>query len=126
EKKLGKCPATLKELLTHFSGAELFISGIPLLTFFRISNDPPLSHLEWAPEWHIDQFTVKWRAAGSERKNDWAIAMTNYGGLILLDKDETVTEWDTGEARWLVKDLPFDEWIEKIMKEGEAIMAEET
>ena len=37
---------------------------------------------------------------GVNREGDWAIAMTNYGGLILLDKNENIHEWDTGEHRW--------------------------
>jgi hypothetical protein len=125
EKELGKLPTTLKEMLGRFNGAELFCSAGPSVTIFRISTIPPLPPLEWAPEWCIDAFTPKWRAVGSNRQRDWAIAMTNYGGLILLDGDGTIKEWDTGQSIWLVRNLPFSEWIEKEIHEGE-IMIEET
>lgn len=121
EKDLGKLPATLKAMLKCFNGAELFLRSFSL---FRISTVPPLPPFEWAPEWCIDAFTPKWRAAGSNRQGDWAIAMTNYGGLVLLDANETIKEWDTGQSTWLVKNLPFGEWIEKVIREGEVIMAE--
>jgi hypothetical protein len=124
EKEIGKMPPTLEEMLKRFNGAKLFISGIPLVRLFRISTIPPLLPLEWAPEWCIDTFTRKWRAADSNRQGDWTIAMTNYGGLVLLDADETVKEWDIGESKWLSKSLPLAEWIDKMMGEGEAIMAE--
>jgi hypothetical protein len=50
--------------------------------------------------------------------------MTNYGGLILLRPDGTIREWGTTERRWLIEDLPFGEWLDKAMREGEAIAAE--
>ena len=50
--------------------------------------------------------------------------MTNYGGLVLLDADETIKEWDTGQSTWLSRNLPFGEWIEKVISEGEVIMAD--
>ncbi len=121
ERELGKLPTTLKAMLRHFNGAKLFDASFRL---FGISTIPPLPPLEWAPEWCIDTFTPKWRAAGSNREGDWAIAMTNYGGLILVDENETIKEWDTGQSTWLLKNLPLGEWIEKVMSEGEVIMAE--
>ena len=63
-------------------------------------------------------------AAGSNREHDWAIAMTNYGGLILLDRRKTITEWDTGQSTWLLRNLRFSEWIEKVISEGELITTE--
>lgn len=50
--------------------------------------------------------------------------MTNYGGLVLLDDDGSVKEWDTGESKWVAERQPLEQWIEKMMSEGEAIMAE--
>ncbi|HJT23204.1 MAG TPA: hypothetical protein VJ873_01410 [bacterium] len=124
EKELGKLPETLGEMLRCFNGAKLFDAGLPFVRLFGISTMPPLPPLEWAPEWYIDRFTPIWRAAGSGRENDWAIAMTNYGGLVLLDAGGAVKEWDMGESKWLIKDLPFGNWVEKIMSEGEVMMAE--
>lgn len=121
EKELGKMPATLTAMLRQFNGAKLFDASFSL---FGISTIPPLPPLEWAPEWCIDKFTPKWRAAGSNRQEDWAVAMTNYGGVVLLDLNGTVKEWDTGESIWLSRDLAFEEWIETLITEGEAIMAE--
>lgn len=122
ESKLGNLPQTLKEMLIRFNGAELFISGTPLLSFFRISATPPLPPLEWAAEWCIDIYTKKWRDAGSNRKTDWAIAMTNYGGLILLDADQVIKEWDTGESRWVFEGMLFEQWIKKVLSEGDMVM----
>ena len=121
EKELGELPTTLKEMLRHFNGAKLFDGSFRL---FGISVTPPLPPLEWAPEWCIDAFTRRWRAAGSNRECDWAIGITNYGGLILLNDNETVKEWDTGQSIWLSRDLPLETWIENVISEGEAIMAE--
>ncbi|MDX1948696.1 MAG: SMI1/KNR4 family protein [Pirellulaceae bacterium] len=124
ERELGKLPQTLAEMLMRFNGAELFIAGSPLVSFFRISTSPPLPPLEWAPEWCIDKFTPQWRTAGPNRKGDWAIAMTNYGGLVLLDADGIVKEWDIGESKWVSGKQSLEHWIENVMSEGEAIMAE--
>jgi hypothetical protein len=124
EKELGKLPTTLKEMLARFNGAELFICGSPLVSVFRISTIPALPRLEWAPDWCIDVFTRKWRTGGSNRQGDWAIGMTNYGGLVLLSADDTIKEWDTGQSVWLSKNVPFGEWIEKVVSEGETMMAE--
>ena len=123
-RKLGSLPDTLKEMLSNFNGAELFISGSPLVSFFRISSTPPLPPLEWAPEWCIDSITREWRDAGDNRNGVWAIAMTNYGGLILLDADEFISEWDTGEGRWVLEKQSLEQWIEKLICEGEKVMAE--
>lgn len=124
ETELGQLPVVLKEMLTHFNGAELFLSAGASFSVFGISTLPPLLPSEWAPEWYIDKFTPVWRAAGSNRRRDWAIAMTNYGGLVLLDGDGAIKEWDTGQRTWLVTNLPFGEWVEKVIVEGEVIMAE--
>lgn len=124
EKEFGKLPTTLKDMMRHFNGAELFISGIPYVSIFRISAAFPLPPLEWAAEWYVDTFTRKWRAENSNRQNDWAIAMTNYGGLVLFDTDETIKEWDTSQHAWLSRNVPFEEWIENIFGEGEATMDE--
>ncbi len=115
-------PHVLRDMLRHFNGAELFESGLPLLTIFGISGVSSLSALEWAPDWHIDKFTPPWRASGPDRKDDWAIGMTNYGGLILMDATGAISEWDTGEKRWLLRNVPLETWIEEIMREGETLM----
>lgn len=42
EKEIGELPQTLWEMLKRFNGAELFIAGSPLVSFFRISTSPTL------------------------------------------------------------------------------------
>jgi hypothetical protein len=124
EKELGRLPTTLTAMLRHFNGAKLFLSAAPSFSLFGISLEPPLSPLEWAPEWCIDSFTPQWRAAGSNRHDDWAIAMTNYGGVILLDRNECIKEWDTTQSAWLSNNLPLGKWVQNVIREGDAIMAE--
>jgi hypothetical protein len=124
ERELGKLPTTLKEMFAHFNGAELFIFGSPLVSVFPVSTVPQIPPLDWAQDWYIDIFTRKWRARGSNRQGDWAIAMTNYGGLVLLSADNTVKEWDTGQSVWLSKNVPVGDWIERVVGEGETMIAE--
>ena len=124
EEKFGAMPAILREMLEHFNGAKLFIEGLPLLTLFRISTVPPPRSLEWGEDWYIDKFTPKWRESGPNRNDDWAIGMMNYGGLIFFSESRGIKEWDTGESRWLLEDIPFAEWIEKVRRDGEIMMAE--
>jgi hypothetical protein len=109
------------------NGAELFIGGSgagPMLTLFRISTIPSLPSLEWADDWYIDKLTPKWRERGPNRNDDWAIGMTNYGGLILFSESRGIKEWDTGETRWLLEDITFGEWIEKVIVDGEIMITE--
>ncbi len=124
EKNLGPLPTTLEAMLNRFNGAKLFISSGPFINIFGVSTNLPPSPLEWSKEWCIDTFTPTWRAAGPNRQNDWAIAMTNYGGLVLLDESETFREWDTGQSMWLSRNLSLSEWIENVIREGEVTMSE--
>jgi hypothetical protein len=124
ERQLGTVPAILKKMLQHFNGAELFIAAAPLLTLFGMTAAPPLSSLEWGEDWYIDKFTPAWRASGPDRDNDWAIGMKNYGGLILFNESQGISEWDTSERRWLLDKILFGDWIEEILAEGETMMAE--
>ncbi|HTV48969.1 MAG TPA: SMI1/KNR4 family protein [Phycisphaerae bacterium] len=124
QKQLGKLPDPLVDMLHCFNGAKLFIRTAPLLSIFRISTVEPLPPLEWASDWCIDKFTPLWRRYG-DRQNDWAIAMMNYGGLIILDSGCIVKEWDTSQKMWNPGKLEFDKWIDKILAEGDAYMKEE-
>lgn len=123
ESEFGACPIALREMLSHFDGAELFIDFVPLLTVFSISPTVPVPEREWAPNWYIDKFTPKWRAAG-KRDGDWAIAMTNYGGLTIFDSANICSEWDTAESRWLSRGVAIDDWIENVISEGDLYLAE--
>ena len=121
---LGPMPDALAHMLRHFNGAELFLSNGPLVSIFGLSTDPPLPPFQWAPDWHIDKFTPVWRHADSHRRDEWAIAMMNYGGLIILSEDGAIREWDTRRqvsesTRW-----GFAEWIEEVLCEGKAYLNE--
>jgi hypothetical protein len=113
-------------MLQEFNGAILFDTGAggELVSLFGITEDPPLSALEWGEEWYIDKFTPRWRAAGTNRQNDWAIAMMNYGGLVVLNEDGSVKEWDTSRHMWNPGQFSLDEWVELIFREGETYVNE--
>lgn len=123
EAELGACPIALREMLSHFNGAELFIDFMPLLTVFGVSPTIPVSETEWASNWYIDRFTPKWRAAG-ERDGDWAIAITNYGGVTILDSANTCGEYDASEGRWLSRGVALEDWLESVFFEGDRYLAE--
>jgi hypothetical protein len=118
EEKLGKMPEELSQMLRQFNGAEMFIDAIPFVTIFGITPNPPLPALTWAPEWYIDKFTPKWRSWNNSQ-SDWAIAMTNYEGLIILEESGVVKEWDTSQRKWSPRMSMFDEWIEEMLQEGD-------
>jgi hypothetical protein len=122
ESELGELPKSLKEMLNHVNGAKLFIRAGPMVSVFGISVVPPLPPMEWASDWWIDKFTPWWRDAESGRQNDWVIAMMNYGGLILIDANNKVSEWDTSEGRWLKENVPFADWMKQIIAEGESFL----
>ncbi len=121
ETVLGKLTEALQDMLMHFNGAELFTRDGPLATLFGISTIPPMPSLEWAPDWYIDKFTPEWRVLGPGRNREWVVGMTNYGGLILLNDEGTISEWDTSEFTWLLQGMPFGQWIESILDEGESL-----
>jgi hypothetical protein len=118
-------PDGLIEMLPHFNGAELFDRCGPMLTIFGISTIPALPPLEWAPDWQIDKYTPAWRQASPHRENQWAIGMTNYGGLIILDNDGTVKQWDKSRRIWEDNQWTLDEWVEDIFREGDAFLKAE-
>jgi hypothetical protein len=121
--QFGKMPGELIEMLQFFNGGRLFINAMQLVSLFGISTIPPLPPFEWAPDWYIDKVTPAWRSSGS-RENEWAIAMMNYGGLIILADDGTTKEWDTSQRTWTPGAWQFDEWMEKLLREGDAYMRE--
>lgn len=136
QSKLGKLPKGVIEMLRQFNGAELFMKHGPMITVFGISTLPALPPLEWAEDWYIDIFTPWWRAfgerqppqrpVGEDRQNDWAVAMMNYGGLIIVGGDGRVREWDTAQRMWDPRSFnDFEEWVEDILREGDAFLKEE-
>jgi hypothetical protein len=122
---LGYMPVALVEMLRHFNGAKLFNRCGPLVSIFGISTIPLLPALEWCPDWTIDKFTPTWRCAAPRREGHWAIAMLNYGGLIILHDDGSVKQWDTSRGIWEESGWNFDQWVQDILREGDAFMKEE-
>ena len=121
EKQLGALPDSTRDMLGHFNGAELFNRTGPLVTMFGISLVPALPAFEWAPDWYIDKFTEIWRS-GRNEGDDWALAMMNYGGVVLLDATGTTKEWDSATKMWSPERKSLDEWIEDIFREGDAFL----
>lgn len=121
---LGKFPEDLSDMLKHFNGGKLFVRSGQLVSIFRVSQGQQFPPLEWAPDWCIDKFTPKWRAAGADRELDWAIAMMNYGGLIIVTEGGKVREWDTAQRIWGATTPSLGDWFEWILREGEAYMKE--
>jgi hypothetical protein len=100
-------------MLQRFNGAELFIDAIPFVTILGLSldSDPPTS------DWFIDRMTLKWRS-GIGQTTDWVMAMTNYGGMQILERNSLVREWDSSQRKWSGDRHPFYSWVEKVLHEG--------
>ena len=74
---------------------------------------------------YIDKFTPKWRESGPNRSGDWAIGMTNYGGLLLFQCNLGASKNGIPvRADGFSQICHFDDWIEKVIKDGEVMMAE--
>jgi hypothetical protein len=52
------------------------------------------------------------------------IAVTNYGGLSILEQNSIVTEWDSSQQKWAADRYSFNEWVEKVLEEGAAYLEE--
>ena len=116
-------PSDLLAMLRCFNGAKLFIKSGPLVSIFGVSSVPDMPPLGWAPDWNIDKFTPKWRSAGSGR-DEFVIAMMNYGVLVLLDQNGNVKEWETSSCEWSKRILTFQQWMEWLLHEGAVYMSE--
>ncbi len=123
QNQFGPMPNDLLDMLRHFNGAKLFIKTGPLVSVFGITTVPSLSPLVWAPEWHIDRFTARWRSSGHSH-DEWPIAMMNYGVLIVLGSQGMTKEWDTGQRSWGGKELGLNERITELLREGELYLSE--
>jgi hypothetical protein len=119
----GQMPSELVSMLRHFNGAQLFNKTCHMISIFPVSTIPPLPPLRWSPAWQIENYTSRWRSCGSGR-NEWAIAMMNYGGLILLDPAGNTKEWDTAEGNWIGRNLTLYDWIEDLFTQGDKYLAE--
>jgi hypothetical protein len=125
EKKFGKIPNDLLKMLNVFNGAILFIgSGGEFITFFKTSIKSSSPDPEWAPDWYIDKFTHEWRATKEAKATDWAIAMTNYGGLVIMHEDGSISEWDTAINGWTFNNMVLNQWMDVVIKEGNKMLNE--
>jgi len=120
---LGKMPDPLTRMLRHFNGAQLFCTGLPLVSIFGLSVAMPDKPMEWCKEWSIDKFTPKWRAFPLSN-HEWAFAMNNYGGLLVVDLVGMTAEWDTSERRWLGHKMSFEDRFEQLIQEGDICLRE--
>jgi hypothetical protein len=126
QSEYGRLPNEILEMLRHFNGARLFVDAIQLVAIFGVSTIPALPPFEWAEDWYIDKFTPWWRAGSEDRQKDWAIAMMNYGGVVIVGGDGRVREWDTAQRMWDPRSFDnFDEWVQEILREGDAYLKEE-
>lgn len=123
QRELGPMPQVLIDMLRHFNGAELFCPSNPVVTIFGISTIPAPPAFDGAHDWYIDKYTPGGRSA-LHRPNDWVIAMTNYGGVIFLNQDGWVDEWDSSQGAWDPVTLPLDAWIEKQVHDGDVCLKE--
>jgi hypothetical protein len=123
QRLLGSMPETLVKMLRTFNGAKLFNLEGPVYSIFGVSTIPRLPELDWAPDWYIDKFTPLWRRS-SGRVRDWAIAMTNYGGLVLMDEYGLVSEWDTSQRNWSQRNTQIETWIGTVFYEGDICLHE--
>lgn len=125
QREIGNLPEILAEMVRRFNGAELFVNAIPLVTLFGISPLRAVSQIDWPSEWYIDKYTRLWRAS-NPRSDEWAFAMTNYGGLMLVNHGEQVREWDTNASRWVGPSSSIDDWQKNVLVEGHAYMSNST
>ena len=119
ERRLGQMPSGLVEMLHLFNGGKLFVKTSPIITIFGLTLDSDSTSLDW----FIDRFTPRWRATLGQT-SDWVIGMTNYGGIVVLDSDQQVSEWDTSQRDWLYERYSLTSWIEKLMEDGTAYLKE--
>lgn len=116
EAELGSLPQEMKEVLRICNGGELFIFSGPQVTLFGIRHE--VDKFIWYPGYFIEPATRDWRAKHG-RIDEWAFAMTSYGGLIVVTS-ERVFEFDCGSeiGSWST----VSEWLDHVVAEA-AIVA---
>lgn len=113
EEKFGILPASTREMLTFFNGAELFIDAIPMVSLFGISSEES----KLMDFFDISHQTHKWRDS-TKSSGSWVIGITNYGGLYVVVDDDKIREWDTSQCRWNEITKTYNELIDGILEEG--------
>lgn len=121
ENRLGSLTKNLRSMLAEVNGAELFISGLPLVTLFPVTATADLQKIGWPKDWYIDEMTAWWRGNGhTDRSTDWALGIMNYGGLILQERPDEFSEWDTAHAGWIQRHVSMSDWIDSVLTQGKA------
>jgi hypothetical protein len=120
EIQLGTIPSDLAEMLQYFNGGELFVKTMPLFTLFGLSEptDPPDF------DWFIDRYTPALRSRHMLRSTDWVIGIFNHGVVAILGEEMSVREWDSGQQEWNPDQLPYADWLEKVLAEGALYLLE--
>jgi len=121
--ELGRMPQQIVEMLKHFNGGKLFCRIVPFVSIFGVSVMPLLPSLENASDWYVDRFTPIWRESKGGC-DEWTIGMTNYGGLLVMDSNANVREWNTSESIWSPQSWSFNEWIEHVFIEGDNYLSQ--
>lgn len=114
ESKWGALPTSLRCMLEVFNGGELFINAIPMITVLGVTTAPPQSRFTWPPECCMDTWMELIR---SIERVGWPIARSSYGSFWIL-LGEHLREWDFQTHRWLGTEISFDDWTQRIIKEG--------
>jgi hypothetical protein len=123
EQQLGPMPEDLRAMLMLFNGGQLFIKASALASVFGLAKLPAEPHPISGGEWCIEEFTSKFRSSGSERQ-EWEICMKSYGVLTLLDTTGATRQWDTARGEWSGKRVSFNDWLDDLVQEGDAYLAE--
>lgn len=121
EARLGPFPAPVREMLRRFNGGEFYVDAIAMVTLFGLSapGDDPAS------DWYIDRFTPAWRSRG-RRPGDLVVGMFNYGGVVVVDGDSVVREWDSAVGGWSTDHGPmrFGAWLSMVADLGQEYLAD--
>jgi len=102
-------PATLREMFSHFNGAELFVNAIPFVTLF--GTDVPTAKC------NLITMNSNWQVSCGD-SSSVSFGMTNYGSILILGVDDCVREWDGQVGRFSDNDVMFDTWIDEIIRDG--------
>ena len=113
---LGPLPESLRQLLSAFDGAELFIDAIPLVTFFGSGVSRPHS----IPDLRTN--TTTWRSSRSS-SSEWVFGAMSYGGYLVIDTIGTIREWDSAQHAWFGESFSSDQLVQRLLAEGPSYLA---
>jgi hypothetical protein len=111
-RELGALPTEVDNMLRIFNGGEIFVNPMPSVTIFGLSLPGDRRDFDW----FIDRYTPAWRSA-KNRPQDWILAMTSYGGLLVMEQDLTVRQWDTARHAWDGLPMSYEDWLDATVRE---------